>query len=87
MATLSKRFEARLDEETDEAISRAASLLQMTKSAFVTRAARDEAERVLARGDVTLMAPEVFDRLMESLDMPDDAPELADRLSRLPRIR
>ena len=31
------------------------------------------------------MAPEVFDSLVASLDAADEAPELAERLSRLPR--
>jgi uncharacterized protein (DUF1778 family) len=84
--TMSKRFEARLDEETDELITKAAELLHLTKSAFVTGAARAEAEKVVARADVTLMAPDVFDALVASLDVPDEAPELAEKLFRLPRL-
>lgn len=52
----------------------------------MTGAARAEAERVVARANVTLMAPDLFDTLVASLEVPDDAPELAEKLSRLPRL-
>ena len=84
--TMTKRFEARLDQATDELITKAAELLHVTKSAFVTSAARAEAEKVVARADVTLMAPDVFDALVASLDVSDEAPELAEKLSKLPRL-
>lgn len=86
MATRTKRIEARLDESTDEIITRAADLQHVSKSAFVVHAARVEAERVVARADVTLMTPAIFDSLIASLDTPDEAPELAQKLSRLPRL-
>lgn len=86
MTTLDKRLEARIDAETDELIRRAAQLQRMTKSAFVLQSVRAEAERVLARGDVTLMSPELFDSLISSLDTPDEAPELAQKLADLPRL-
>lgn len=86
MTTMTKRFEARVDEATDELITKAAELLHVTKSAFVTGAARAEAEKVVARANVTLMAPDLFDTLVASLEVPDDAPELAEKLSRLPRL-
>jgi len=80
-----RRLELRTDEATDELIRVAAELLHLSKSAFVTDAARREAEKVIARSDVTLMAPEVFDQMMSSLAMPDESPELAE-LARLPRL-
>ena len=86
MSTLTKRFEARIDEETDELITRAADLSHVSKSAFVTSAAREAAERVVARADVTLLTPEIFDSLIGSLELADKSPELAARLSRLPRL-
>ncbi|GAA1105306.1 hypothetical protein GCM10009668_25860 [Nocardioides dubius] len=86
MTALTKRFEARLDPETDGLIARAAELSRMSKSAFVTRAARAEAERVVARADITWLAPEVYDALIDSLGTPDEAPELAAKLARLPKI-
>lgn len=84
--TMIRRFEARLDEETDDLIGQAAELTRQSKSAFVTAAARAEAERVVARASVTMMAPDVFDALASSLDVPDEAPELAEKLSTLPRL-
>jgi len=58
-------------------ISEAADLLHVTKSAFVADAARQAAEKIVARSDVTLMSPAVFDTMMASLDVPDESPELA----------
>ncbi len=84
--TMIRRFEARIDEATDDLIGQAAELTRQSTSAFVTAAARAEAERVVARGSVTLMDPDVFDTLAGSLDIPDEAPDLADKLSTLPRL-
>jgi len=42
-----RRFETRLDATTDNLISRAADSLAESRSAFVVRAAREAAERVL----------------------------------------
>jgi uncharacterized protein (DUF1778 family) len=83
--TKTRRLEVRTDEATDELIEEAAELLHVSKSAFVTDAARREAERVVARSDVTVMAPEVFDSLMATLETADESPELAE-LARLPRL-
>ena len=60
---MSRRFETRLDDETDDLIGKAAELTRQSKSAFVTAAARAEAERVVARASVTLISPGVFDAL------------------------
>jgi hypothetical protein len=35
---------------------------------------------------MTVMAPEVFDRLLATLEQPDEAPELAAKLATLPRL-
>lgn len=85
MAVKTNRLELRTDEATDRLIAEAAELLHTTKSAFVADAARQAAQKVVARADVTFMAPELFDALVDSLDSPDAAPELAEKLSRLPR--
>jgi uncharacterized protein (DUF1778 family) len=82
--TKTRRLELRTDETTDLMIAEAADLLHMTKSAFVADAARQAAEKVIARADVTLMAPEVFDAMMATLDRPDESAELA-ALAALPR--
>lgn len=87
MATKSKRLEMRVDEETSALLSRAASLSRESVSTFVTRAARAEAGRVLARADVTLMPAEQFDVLMESLERADRAaPALARAAARRRRF-
>ncbi len=83
--TKTRRLELRTDETTDGLIAEAASLLHVTKSAFVADAARQAAQKVIARSDVTFMAPEVFDAMMASLDVPDESTELA-ALSKLPRL-
>jgi uncharacterized protein (DUF1778 family) len=83
--TKTRRLELRTDDATDQLIAEAADLLHVTKSAFVADAARRAAEKLIARSDVTLMSPEVFDTMMASLDVPDEAPELA-RLAKLPRL-
>jgi uncharacterized protein (DUF1778 family) len=40
---------------------------------------------VIARSDVTLMDPEVFDSMMSALDRPDESTELAE-LAKLPKL-
>ncbi|HXC76775.1 MAG TPA: DUF1778 domain-containing protein [Candidatus Acidoferrum sp.] len=79
-----RRIELRTDEITDRMITEAAELTHVTKSAFVADAARQAAEKVIARADVTLMAPEVFDSMMAALDRADESVELA-TLAGLPR--
>ncbi|HEV7167452.1 MAG TPA: DUF1778 domain-containing protein [Micrococcaceae bacterium] len=80
-----RRLELRTDEVTDGLIAEAASLLHVTKSAFVADAARQAARKVIARSDVTVMEPEVFDAMMAALEVPDESVELA-ALSKLPRL-
>ncbi|MGC7153069.1 toxin-antitoxin system protein [Paenarthrobacter ureafaciens] len=83
--TKTKRLELRTNETTDRLITEAANLLHVSKTAFVTDAARQAAERVVARTDVTLMSPEIFDAMMESLDTPDESSEIEVK-ARLPRL-
>lgn len=78
------RLEARIDVELDEMITEAADRLNVTKTAFVSDAIREAALKVIARADVTLMAPRVFDAMMASIDIADDSPELQS-LAGLPR--
>ena len=80
-----RRLELRTDETTDQLITHAAALLHMSKIAFVTDAARQAAERVVARAYATLMPPEAFDAMMASLGVPDESLELETN-SRLPRL-
>lgn len=72
-----RRLEARIDNELDDLIGEAVQRLHTTKSRFVSEALREAALKVVARADVTLMDPDVFDRMMASLTTPDDAPNLA----------
>ena len=82
--TKTRRVELRTDPATDDLITEAASLLHVAKSAFVADAARQAAEKIIARSNVTLMAPDVFDAMMQSLDAPDESPELA-KVAKVPR--
>lgn len=83
--TKTRRLELRADQRTDDLITEAAELLHVSKSAFVMDAARVAAEKVVSRADVTLMAPEVFDAMMSTLETPDESANLA-ALSRHPRL-
>ena len=79
------RLEARIDPELDELITEAADRLNVTKTAFVSDAVREAALKGIARTDVTMMAAEVFDAMMASIDVADESPELED-LAALPRV-
>lgn len=78
------RLEARIDADLDRLITEAAEKQGVSKTTFVSEAARDAALKVIARADVTLMAAEVFDQMMASIDIADDSPEL-EELAALPR--
>jgi uncharacterized protein (DUF1778 family) len=78
------RLEARIDTELDDLITQAAQTQGVSKTAFVSEAARDAALKVIARADVTLMPAEVFDQMMATIDRADDSPELKE-LAALPR--
>ena len=84
MTAKTRRWETRVDEETDSLTSAAAERLHVSKSQFVADAARAAAEAVMARSDVTLMDPALFAALVDSLDTPDPAPALR-RAARKPR--
>jgi len=77
-----RRFEARLDPESDDRIARAAALCGQSRSAFIVQAAREAADRQLARADVTLMPAAQFEAMMETLDEVEPLPELAALLAR-----
>ena len=83
--TKTRRVELRTDPATDDLITAAASILHIAKSAFVADAARHAAERIVARSNVTLMSPDVFDAMMDSLKTADESPKLA-ALAELPRL-
>lgn len=81
MATKDRRIEMRADAAAERLISRAAQALGESVSAFVLRAAQEEARRVLSSPDVTLMPAEQFDALIAALDEPDEVPEALARFA------
>jgi uncharacterized protein (DUF1778 family) len=83
--TKTRRLELRTDEDTERLVSDAAALLHVSKTAFVEDAVRAAARRVIARSDVTLMDPAVFDSMMSALDRPDESTGLAE-LAKLPKL-
>lgn len=78
------RLEARIDASLDDLISEAADRLNVTKTTFVSDAIREAALKVIARSDVTMMDPQVFDSMMASIDTADEPPGLH-TLAKLPR--
>ena len=78
------RLEARIDAELDDLIVAAAEQMQVTKTAFVSDALRQAALKVIARSEVMLMAPEVFDSMMAAIDVADESSEV-DELAAMPR--
>ncbi|HEX3930032.1 MAG TPA: DUF1778 domain-containing protein [Nocardioides sp.] len=70
------RLEARIDADLDHMIEEAAQRLHLSKTAFITQMLREASVKVIARADLTLMDPAEFDRMVASLDVPDESPEL-----------
>lgn len=81
----SRRLELRTDQATEQLVVEAAALLNVSKTAFVEDAVRSAARKVIARSDVTLMDPDVFDSMIAALDRPDESAELAE-LAELPKL-
>jgi uncharacterized protein (DUF1778 family) len=79
------RLEARIDAELDDLIVEAAERLHVSKTTFVSDAVREAAVKVIARAETTLMAAEVFDSMMASIDVADESTEL-DGLAAMPRL-
>jgi uncharacterized protein (DUF1778 family) len=77
MTVKEARLDFRLDPEVKARIERAAKLAKESISTFVVRAAAAAADRLLARAEVTVMPAEQFDELLDSLDVADKAPALA----------
>lgn len=80
------RLEARIDTDLDHMIDEAAHRLHLSKTAFITQMLREASMKVIARADVTLMDPAEFDRMVSSLEIPDESPELKELLSRPTQI-
>jgi len=62
------RIDTRVDTATKELIAKAAGLAKQTVSSFVTEAAREKAELLLARADQTIMPAQQFDAMLAALD-------------------
>lgn len=77
MATRSGRLETRLTEAQRMQIERAAALAGESLSAFVVAAALQRAEAVVDEQASTVVPAQYFDRLVEALDAPDEAPRLS----------
>jgi uncharacterized protein (DUF1778 family) len=85
-ATKTDRLEARLTHEERKQIEQAAALAGEPVSAFVVLAALDRAEAVVSERASTVVAGDYFDRLVASLDTPEEAPRLT-RAARRARAR
>jgi uncharacterized protein (DUF1778 family) len=78
MAARTERFEARVAPREAARIRRAASLENMSPSAFVASSAVARADEVIAGHQVTTVAPDFFDRLVRALEEPSGVrPRLA----------
>ena len=85
--TKTRRVEARLDDEAAELIASGAALVNESVSEFVSQAARQRAELLLARADRTLMPADQFDAMIAALDGPPTvSPELDALFARSDRI-
>jgi len=71
-----RRLDARIDVESDDLIARAAALLGKSRSSFVVEAAREAADRQLARADMTMMPQQQFDSMMANIDEVEPLPRL-----------
>jgi uncharacterized protein (DUF1778 family) len=86
MATKTRRIEMRADPQSEAKIAEAARLSGQSMSAFVLNAATVAADQIIARVDHVVMPADQFDAIMESLDTPDEASNLARAASRKRRF-
>lgn len=86
MAAKSDRLEARVTSAQRLEIERAATLASESVSSFVVTAAVQRAEALVAEHASTVVPAAYFDRLIASLDDPDEAPGLV-RAARKARRR
>lgn len=85
MAVRTRWMEMRADEEQERPITEEAQAARMSVSAFVLRAASEEASRLLARTGTTTTPAAQFDSPTGSSDEPDPAPGRAHAASRAAR--
>jgi uncharacterized protein (DUF1778 family) len=77
VAAKAERLEARLTSTQHKQIEQAAALAGESVSSFVVLAALDRADILVRERASTVVPAAYFDRLVESLDQPQDAPRLA----------
>jgi len=70
MAARTERFEARIAPPEAAKIRRAASLENVSASAFVVSSAVARADEVIASHQATAVPPDFFDRLVRALEKP-----------------
>jgi uncharacterized protein (DUF1778 family) len=75
MARKVKRVEARLTSVQRRQIEQAAALAGEPLSGFIVAAALERAESVVAQLATTIVPATYFDRLLASLDDPEQAPD------------
>ncbi|MEV8515025.1 DUF1778 domain-containing protein [Dactylosporangium sp. NPDC051484] len=76
-AAKTERIELRADPASAANIALAADIQHLSVSAFILQAAPAEADRVRTQTEHTVMPAELFDDLINSLDRPDEALNLA----------
>jgi len=72
-----ERLEARLTPTERKQIEQAAALVGESVSSFVVLAAIERADDLVTERASTVVPAEYFDRLISALDVPDEAPRLA----------
>jgi uncharacterized protein (DUF1778 family) len=77
MAAKAERLEARLTSTQRRQIEQAAALAGESVSSFVVLAALDRADILVSEQASTVVPAVYFDRLVASLDQPEEAPRLA----------
>ena len=86
MATKTDRIETRVSPVERERIDRAAELAGNSVSRFIVDAALIRADEVIAAYEVTEVPSDYFDALLDAIDTPSSAPQLARAASRRNRI-
>ncbi|HTA32452.1 MAG TPA: DUF1778 domain-containing protein [Solirubrobacteraceae bacterium] len=87
MATKAERLEARLTSTERKQIEQAAALAGESVSSFVVFAALGRADSLVREQASTVIPADYFDRLVASLDEPEDAPGLSRAVKEVGRRR
>lgn len=72
-----ERIESRLTPADRKTLEHAATIAGQPLSTFIIQAALEEADRVIAAQNVTLVSADFFEELIRDIDSPDPAPGLA----------